>query len=144
MRIRALGDADIAVARDLLGQLGYAVSEEVLRGRVARACAATDHYVAVAEHEGRMVGLLHAFERPALEKPCEVVVQALVVDARVRGQGIGTALMEAAEDWARGRSLASVVLHTRDAPDYYVRLGYGRVATSDLMRKNLATDGKQP
>ena len=33
------------------------------------------------------------FERPALEKPCEAVVQALVVDSEARGSGVGEALM---------------------------------------------------
>ena len=46
----------------------------------------------VAEMEGEVVGVLHVFERPALEKPCEAVVQALVVDGERRGAGIGEAL----------------------------------------------------
>ena len=137
MLIRPFRRADIPVARELLKQLGYEIAIAALDGRIERVLAAADHHVAVAEEGGRVVGLLHVFERPALEKPCEAVVQALVVDAKVRGRGIGKALMESAEAWARARGLASVALSTRHAKIFYTRLGYGKVATSDLMRKAL-------
>jgi GNAT superfamily N-acetyltransferase len=120
-----------------LGQLGYQVSVGDLKTRMARVLPAADHHVAVAEDAGRVVALLHVFERPALEKPCEAVVQAIVVDAKLRGRGVGMALMHFAEAWARARGLASVALHTRNAQAFYAHLGYGKVATSDLMRKAL-------
>jgi GNAT superfamily N-acetyltransferase len=123
------------IARELLQQLGYEVSVEKLISRFARVLVATGHYVAVAEQAEHVVGLLHVFERPALEKPCEAVVQALVVDAAQRGRGIGKALMDAAEAWARARGLGSIALHTRRAQLFYAGLGYERVSTSDMMRK---------
>jgi len=134
-RIRKLQRSDIGVARELLKQLGYDIETAELTWRVERVLAAADHYAAVAEQAGRVVGLLHVFERPALEKPCEAVVQALVVDEIARGRGVGNALMRAAEEWAKARGLASVALTTRNAQAFYARLGYAKVATSDLMRK---------
>jgi ribosomal protein S18 acetylase RimI-like enzyme len=77
------------------------------------------------------------FRRPALEKPCEAIVQALVTDAGVRGRGLGNALMRLAEEWASARGLESIALHTRKAQAFYEGLGYNRVASSDLMRKTL-------
>jgi GNAT superfamily N-acetyltransferase len=135
MPIRPFDRTDMPVARELLTQLGYQVDATELEDRIERVLAAADHHVAVAEQNGQLVGLLHVFERPALEKPCEAVVQALVVDSNARGRGIGKALMDVAEAWAKARGLASVVLSTRKAADFYTRLGYGKVATSDLMRK---------
>jgi GNAT superfamily N-acetyltransferase len=125
------------MARELLRQLGYEIAAEELTSRLSRVLAWEHHHVAVAEQAGRVVGLLHVFERPALEKPCEAVVQALVVDAKLRGQGLGKGLMDAAEAWARARGLCSVVLHTRHAQAFYVGAGYQRVATSDMMRKTV-------
>jgi predicted N-acetyltransferase YhbS len=135
MLIRIFRPADMPVARDLLRQLGYDVIAAELDARIERVLAATNHYAAVAEDGGRVVGLVHVFERPALEKPCEAVVQAIVVDDTMRGRGIGKAMMDAAESWAKSRGLGSVVLSTRNASTFYSRLGYGKVATSDLMRK---------
>ena len=55
---------------------------------------ATDgHRIVVAEVEGKLVGVLHMSERPVLEKPCEAVVQALVVDIDARSSGVGEALI---------------------------------------------------
>jgi GNAT superfamily N-acetyltransferase len=64
-------------------------------------------------------------------------VQALVVDERMRGRGIGLALMHEAEAWAAARGLPSVALYTRNAQAFYARLGYDMVAAPDLMRKPL-------
>jgi ribosomal protein S18 acetylase RimI-like enzyme len=137
MLIRTFRQADMPAARELLLQLGYEVGIKELAARLARLLGAADHCVAVAEASGRVAGLLHAFARPALEKPYEAVVQVLVVDPAWRRQGVGRALMREAEAWAAARGLASVALHTRSAQAFYTRLGYGRVATADLMRKPL-------
>jgi ribosomal protein S18 acetylase RimI-like enzyme len=141
MIVRDLQPADLAAAAVLLGQLGYPLSETELQERLDRVTAASDHAVRVAESEGVIVGLIHVFERPALEKPCEAVVQSLVVDGRHRGTGIGVLLMRDAEAWARSRRLASVTLYTRVDRDaaraFYERLGYQRSATSHQMRCDL-------
>ncbi len=139
MPIRPFRRSDTSAAQALLQQLGAEIAAAELDSRVGRVLGQADHYLAVAEEDGQVVGLLHVFERPALEKPCEAVVQALVVDVRARGGGIGRALMETAEAWARARSLGSVALSTQRAQVFYLRLGYSRIATSDLMRK--ATGG---
>ncbi|HZU90798.1 MAG TPA: GNAT family N-acetyltransferase, partial [Stellaceae bacterium] len=77
--------------------------------------------------------------RPAFDKPPEVVVQAIVVDAAGRGRGIGKSLMAAAEDWAAGRGYDSVSLYSRTARAaahaFYAALGYEPVATSHLFRR---------
>ena len=141
MIVREIQSADLPAVADLLGQLGYELdAQEVLR-RFERVRKAPDHGVRVAVVDRKIVGLLHVFERPALEKPCEAVVQSLVVDAGRRGNGVGAALMQAAETWARDRGLASVVLHTRIDRDaaraFYERIGYRHSATSHLMRRDL-------
>jgi GNAT superfamily N-acetyltransferase len=125
----------------LLQQLGYAVDGVEVADRMARVGAAAGHRAIVAEIDGRVVGLLHVFERAALEKPCEALVQALVVDEASRGRGVGRALMREAEDWARARGLPCISLHTRidrdDACAFYTSLGYETAATAHLMRKTL-------
>jgi GNAT superfamily N-acetyltransferase len=87
------------------------------------------------------VSLLHLYARPALDKPPEVVVQALVVDADCRQGGVGKAMMEAAEGWARDHGFRSVALTSHisreGAHAFYAALGYRIVATSHLLRKEL-------
>jgi GNAT superfamily N-acetyltransferase len=141
MRIRPLDAGDGPAAARLLRQLGYATDEAEIAERIARLGAAPHHRALVAELDGRIVGLLHVFERPALEKPSEAVVQALVVDEASRGTGVGRALMHQAEQWAQARGLVSIALHTRidrdDARSFYASLGYETAATAHLVRKAL-------
>lgn len=78
--------ADASAAHLLIGQLADAPDEAAFRARFERVLATDDHRIVVAEVEGKVVGVLHMFERPALEKPCEAVVQALVVDSDARSR----------------------------------------------------------
>jgi predicted N-acetyltransferase YhbS len=144
MLIRPYRQTDLPATRALLRQLGYEVGAEELATRLASVVAAADHRVLVAEgDDGSVDGLMHVFVRPALEKPCEVLVQALVVDEKLRGRGIGQALMREAETWAAAHGLASVALHTRHASAFYLQLGYAKVASADLMRKNVGTSDRK-
>jgi len=62
---------------------------------------------------------------------CELSL--LWVDDSLRGRGLGSALIRAAEDEARRRGCVSVVLLTPDvqAPGFYERLGYETVGVVD-------------
>jgi GNAT superfamily N-acetyltransferase len=135
--IRDAQPQDVPVLCRLLDQLGYPLPEEVVRRRCEQVLATAGHRILVAQLDGRVVGMLHVFERPALEKPPEAVVQSLVIDSDHRGKGIGAVLMRAAEAWAQGRGLASTALYTRvdrsASRAFYERLGYRLKATSHLM-----------
>jgi GNAT superfamily N-acetyltransferase len=126
----------------LLAQLGYEMSEEEAARRVRAVLATPDHSLLVAEQEGRVIGLLHVFARPAIENPREAVVQALVVDARCRRAGVGRMLMAAAECWGEERDCRSVVLSSNvvraPAHAFYAALGYRVAATSYVLRKPLS------
>lgn len=140
--VRDMTPADLAAARRLLKQLDYDIAVPDLQARYDSVIAAGDgQALMVAELGGTIVGLLHVFARPALEKPVEALVQSLVVDETCRGAGIGRALMASAETWARDRGLPFVTLHTQlkraDARAFYRSLGYGEVAEAMLMRKKL-------
>ena len=139
MIIRDIRSGDIPTVRLLIGQLADAPDEAEFRSRFERVSVASRHRIIVAEVDRQVVGVLHVFEQPALEKPCEAVVQVLVVDRDRRGAGIGEALMREAEAWAVRRNLASTALYTRIDRDkaraFYERIGYRLKATSHLMSR---------
>jgi predicted N-acetyltransferase YhbS len=139
--IRDFAMGDIYRARNLLAQLGYVLDDREFTNRVSAVRSSKAHCLLVAENKGTVAGLVHVFERPALDKPLAAVVQALVVDIDQRGAGIGEALMHAAEEWARKRGYGSVALYSgvtrSDAHKFYARLGYELLATSNLMVKRL-------
>ncbi len=138
---RPMTRADIPRSAPLLAQLGYRLTLEEIERRFAAVTATPDHLLLAAETQGRVVGLLHAFARPAIENPREAVVQAIVVDAAFRGAGVGKALMAAAERWGREQGCPSVVLSSNitraPAHAFYKALGYRVAATSYVLRKDL-------
>ncbi len=142
MVIRDACSTDAAAVQRLIGQLGDEPNGAEFRRRFERVSSDPGHRIIVAEVAGRVVGVLHVFERPALEKACEAVVQALVVDDAARSGGIGAALMQEAEAWAGRRTLSSMALYTRvdreRARAFYERIGYREKATSRLMGRDLA------
>ena len=103
--------------------------------------AGLPHAVWVAVSEDQIVGFLHAFGRPALEKPPEVVIQAIVVDHTMRMGDIGARLVEQSERWAKTQGYTSIALSSHvdraDAHAFSERLGFKTVATSKLFRKIL-------
>lgn len=139
--IRLMAVEDLPAARGLLSQLGYPLDEEELARRFASVSGAREHAIFVADGGSHLVALCHIFARPALDKPPEAVVQALVVDGASRGCGIGRAMMAAAEAWASDLGFESVALASNvarsEAHAFYEGIGYERTATSHLFRKGL-------
>jgi GNAT superfamily N-acetyltransferase len=140
-KIRAMASGDLDAIRRLLHQLGYEIEPGELQQRIAGVANAAGHLVLVAEINGSVQGLVHAYIRPAMEKPPEPVIQALVVDRDMRRAGIARALMDEAENWAVDLGFDSISLHTQtaraDAIAFYDSLGYKRATTSHLLRKKV-------
>jgi GNAT superfamily N-acetyltransferase len=103
MRVRLLRRSDLSIATELVRQLGYDVQASDMAEHIDLLLANDTHYAAVADNGDTILGLVHAYKRPALEMGFAVVVQSLVVDRRARKSGIGKLLMAAAETWARSK-----------------------------------------
>ncbi|HEX2206702.1 MAG TPA: GNAT family N-acetyltransferase [Longimicrobium sp.] len=130
-RVRPLADADLAAVARLLGELGYPSTPEQVRARVDRVAGDDDYAAYVAEVDGEVAGFLGMgrgwlFEQ---DRPYARIL-TLVVDARVRRQGVGAALVEFAEQWARERGAYTLMLTTnvrrQDAHGFYESLGFSR------------------
>jgi N-acetylglutamate synthase-like GNAT family acetyltransferase len=112
----------------LLAQLGYPAEADVVRARLASLGARGDRTL-VAEHGGKLVGVLTLHRTPVLHRPADVGrITALVVDGRVRGGGVGRALVAAAERILRDAGCERVEVTSaarrEDAHAFYRRLGY--------------------
>jgi GNAT superfamily N-acetyltransferase len=132
---------DLPASRTLLAQLGYPMDARETRQRHDAVTGSGDHALLVAEQDGRVIAFCHVFIRPALDKPPEAVVQALVVDQSCRGNGVGKIMMQAVETWAVEKGFASVALMShvsrQAAHAFYGALGYRQEAVSVLFRKTL-------
>lgn len=129
--IREAQPSDARGVGELLTQLGYPLSTAEAAGRLARGNQAAF----VADTERRLVGLLTVWSQLLIARARPVArVTAMVVRCETRGQGIGTALMERAVQWARdagceGVELTSGMRAEREpAHRFYEALGFHRTA----------------
>ena len=134
--IRLARASDVPELVRLFSELGYEIAPDVLARRWA-AFAASGELALVAAADAspneRLLGVATLHATPVLHRAGPVGrVTALVVDATLRGCGIGRALMAAAERWAaeRGCVLLEVTSNQRrvDAHKFYEELGFERTS----------------
>ena len=142
VKIRRARQAHAARIAELSGQFGYPATGHAMAGRLKMALREKSGACFVAEmKENGVVGWAHASVRPSLEVERRAELNGLVVDERVRSQGAGWSLLQAAEEWARkkrckGMSVRSNVLRDR-AHGFYERHGYEHYKTQKAFRKKL-------
>lgn len=128
MEFRSMTSGDLDEVRALSLQLGYDIAPELLRAQFERVAGAAEHHLVVAVEEQRIVGWMHAFGTQLMYYEPYVEIGALVVDETARRSGLGTALLQAAEAWAREHGYAEVRVRSRLSRDgahrFYVQLGY--------------------
>jgi GNAT superfamily N-acetyltransferase len=120
-------DAD-ALAR-LITQLGYPTSPSTLPGRLSRLGSDANARAFVAESDGDIAGALTIHLRDTLNHDRPIAqITMLVVDENQRGSGIGRALVDAAEQFARDRGCHRINVTTQlmraGAHAFYERVGY--------------------
>lgn len=87
-------------------------------------------WLSVAECKDEVVGYCLGFDHYAFYANGRVSwVEEIMVKAELRQQGIGLALMNAFEEWAKLRGSKLIGLATRRAASFYSALGYEESAT---------------
>ena len=141
MIVRRAMPEDIPELARLSAQLGYPVSERDFVSRLANYSERIDHIVLVAVEEERPVGFINGGVRHDLVYEAMVELMSLVVDADVRGRGVGRHLLAAFEDWVRGQGVSVIKLGSRDertdAHRFYEREGYELEKVHYIYRKRL-------
>lgn len=139
-RIRPACAADAPRLAELATQLGYPATP----GQIAQRLALLDpdeNVVLVAELEGGVAGWVHVQRAHSLVQDAQAEIGGLVVEAGVRGRGLGAQLMGAAEAWATARGCQGMALRSnvarRPAHAFYRKLGYRLVKRQYGFRKDL-------
>jgi GNAT superfamily N-acetyltransferase len=140
VEVREATDADAAAIARLTVELGYAAEPGEVARRLADLPAGHHVFVAV-DPAGAPVGWVHVNRSVSIQSGPRAEIGGLVVAAGWRGRGVGSALMDRAEAWAREHGLAAVVLRSNvrraGAHEFYQGRGYDRVKTSVVFRRDL-------
>jgi GNAT superfamily N-acetyltransferase len=140
--IRPVHSEDAARLAALATQLGYPGSESDLAARLAHLASAPLHAAWVVEvDQSEVVGFVHCFVDLRLETDPRCEIGGLVVDEAWRGRGLGRALVEEVEDWARHHGLPVLRLRSNvvreRAHALYRALGFVEVKRQVVMDKDI-------
>jgi len=141
VRLRPPRTADAEQLCALNRQLGYAAEAEELVARIDRLSELDEHFVAVAEVDGTVVGWVQAEHRFSMETGDKAELVGLIVGAAARRSGVGGLLVQAAEDWAADRGLRSIVVRSNvirpESHSFYRQIGYTQSKTQHVYAKSL-------
>ncbi|KHE71772.1 GNAT family N-acetyltransferase [Halobacillus sp. BBL2006] len=129
--IRAAEKKDAADLSRLMKTLGYPSKEEEMYKRMHTILQHDDYMTYVFEEEKECVGMIGMTYSVAYhtDDP-HVRVIAFVVDESKQGEGIGRALMEQAETWAKFRNAKTLMLNSgnrserEDTHEIYKHYGF--------------------
>jgi len=133
MLIRRCLPSDAQAVAALATELGYPSDAAQAGARLARLLGRDEDAVFAAEVDGAVVGWLHAREVLLLESEPFGEIAGLIVAAPRRGQGIGTALLQAAIAWTAQRGLPTLRVRSNlrrtETHRWYQAAGFAIVKT---------------
>src|SRR5205807_3090365 len=129
--IRAAEAADAEALADLMTQLGYETRASEMEMRMEAIRANKNYATFVAVSKGKVCGMIGTFTCYTYEHNSPSArILALVVSEKMRGRGVGQALIAAAERDLAQRNIRRVAVNARferkEAHEFYEKLGYTR------------------
>ncbi|MBV9619294.1 MAG: GNAT family N-acetyltransferase [Verrucomicrobia bacterium] len=127
VRRAEIGDAEVLA--DLMTQLGYPTRMSEMEMRMEAICADKIYATFVAIAEGKVCGMIGTRIGQSYEhnSPGGVIL-ALVISEKMRGSGVGQALIAAVENDFAQRNIRRVAVYTHfrrtKAHEFYEKLGY--------------------
>ena len=130
LRIRTATSEDAPTISRLLDQLGYPNNAAAIPERIDKLHARPGTAVLVAEDDrGELLGMVtvHLFQALHADEPAAWLT-AVVVEESARGQGVGSALVRHAEDWAIKHGALRIsltsALRRKEAHEFYKARDY--------------------
>jgi N-acetylglutamate synthase-like GNAT family acetyltransferase len=126
--VRAATEGDVDVIASLAGELGYPATPAEMAPRLAALLQSAFDAVLVAEHDGAVIGWIHVAAITLVESAPHAEIRGLVVTDAQRGRNVGSALVDAAERWAREQGFTRIRVRSNATRErthrFYERRGY--------------------
>lgn len=141
--IRSAQTSDAQEIARLSLELGYPTNVESTISSLGALLNAARYFVAVAPAKnGSLLGWLVAERRLWLESGEGIEITGLVVTPAVRRQGIGQALVSAAEQWAMQQGFAAIRVRSNiarvESHPFYQSIGFSPKKTQHAYEKLLS------
>ena len=145
LKIREAAVLDIPQMCSLFqNDLGYAECTQEIVEKQFAGLHASREAVFVAEVQGRLAGVIHIEKYDVLYFPSMSNILGLAVSSEFRRQGIGSALLKRAEQWALDHKINTVRLNSggtrTQAHQFYRAQGYVDNKTQLRFIKELTSD----
>ncbi len=128
MLIREARTTDANALSDLLGQLGYPSNEKKSAEKI-EAYKTEGYKMLLAEQDQKVIGFiaLHYYHTPHLPGPTGRIT-AFCIDETSRGHGLGTKLLQAAEEYFNQQNCFKIEVTSNqnrtETHRYYLKLNY--------------------
>jgi len=135
---------------------GKEVNEELFKdgyedGFLEKYLASSDKFILVAEIDSKVVGYLSCEEKNN-DEDLFIYLDDFCVDSNFRGYGIGTRLVEYADEYAQNNNFGSLKLHVENENSnsirFYTNLGFQPLSSDEhrtlmqkeVLKKNIQTN----
>lgn len=141
MQISVMNEAHLPQVAALSDQLGYPVNSDELSQRWRELSQNKRHALLVCEESENILGWIHLECVEDLIEEEKAEIKAVVVEENSRGNGVGRALIEAGEKWAKTYHLHTIylscnILRTR-THGFYQRNGFTNYKSSLFFEKKI-------
>ena len=131
LTIRAPEAGDMEALADLMTQLGYETRASEMEMRMETILANKNYATFVAVSEGKVCGMVGTYTCYTYEHNSPSArILALIVSEKMRGRGVGEALIAAAEKDLAQKNIQRVAVNTHfnrtRAHEFYEKLGYAK------------------
>ncbi len=145
VRLRRARLSDAGALARLSDQLGYPSTAAALRRRLTSVLTKSSHAVFVAETDS-IGGWIHVSIVNSLESDPFAEIRGLVISKTLRRSGIGSQLVQLAEQWARTKRCPKIRVRTNitrlDARLFYKRLGFRSQKRQEVFDKMPSAGGQ--
>lgn len=121
-------------------ELGYPFSFEEMAAKLVKLAQNPEHCILVAQWEETVVGYIHGNDYEVLYMPAYKNILGLAVANDYQHRGIGKALLQGIEDWAKATGAAGIRLVSGEertgAHAFYEACGYQRKKKQVNFRKD--------
>ena len=142
--IRAAKLSDAGSINALSAHFGYTrTSPKITRVRLKQLIDSHSDWVWVAEHASKIIGWIHVFTAQRLASESFIEIGGLVVEPKMRKQGVGRALLEFATRQSAEQNLALRVrcnIQRHEACQFYASGGFVHTKTQHIFEKPGASE----